>query len=847
MPPNHCLPARSHARWRRIRVVIPTIVAVLAIQGLAFAQTTPEDDPWANVEEMVVTSSGALAGLTDATTSVTAFDSEDLMALGASDVSDVAAFTPNLEIRSAGGSTATFFIRGVGLNDLTANASGSVAIYQDDAPKNLPAIQLGQLFDLDEIGILKGPQGAGPGRNASAGAIKIYTRQPTNEFAGKLRVDYGNYDALVVEGALNVPIVADRLSTRLSFNVARRDGYVTNRCGVKRIAQFPSICDDVVSDLADDLNNENAWAARMTTRWETPIDDMSWTFTFHGSRTDELGTVGEHLGAVNTLGSPDFGNQYQQPEVQAERERILATIPVVTRAQCRMMFPNDREAQNACRNARSQTGRRRLAEALAGRPLDTNPFEGDYNLDGYTRHTTWGALIKGEWELDAFRIKSITAFERYDRDRLSDFDYSPNVLFEFDIEDDAWQATQDLQFSGELEDYPISWSTGFFYLQERLDYTQFTRVDEDVAINPSYVEYIQDTQSLGVFASADWDFLDDFTLSLGGRYNWERKRFDAQIVLDPILSPDDRCLPTQFGPTQCTRTDTFDHMTGEVKVSYVFDDSRTMYMKYNHGWKGAQYNARDGRNRRFATDVADPETIDAFETGFEASWFDGRVSLDGALFWYKYKNYQVFTFTNNAGEPPQRVVLNADDAELYGAELEATIEPIDALVMDVRFGWLESRFLDFTDSVVIRTETQGNRRIVTDFNGNPLPNAPRFKIAGSISYALEVPSVGTITPRWDFTWTDDVAFDPSGGRGSPDVLGNPFMPANTIGQQALLLQNFRLGYAVENGGLEIAGWVRNLTNETYKTLAFDASAGPGLVGNLVGEPRTYGLSATFEF
>ena len=77
-------------------------------------------------------------------------------------------------------------------------------------------------------------------------------------------------------------------------------------------------------------------------------------------------------------------------------------------------------------------------------------------------------------------------------------------------------------------------------------------------------------------------------------------------------------------------------------------------------------------------------------------------------------------------------MINADDAELYGAEVEGQIEPIDGLVADLRFGWLESRFLDFNDSVVRRTESQGNTRIVTDFNGNPLPNAPQFKISGGL-------------------------------------------------------------------------------------------------------------------
>ena len=73
------------------------------------------------------------------------------------------------------------------------------------------------------------------------------------------------------------------------------------------------------------------------------------------------------------------------------------------------------------------------------------------------------------------------------------------------------------------------------------------------------------------------------------------------------------------------------------------------------------------------------------------------------------------------------------------------------------------------------------------------------------------------------------------------------MPRNAIGQDALLLQNVRLTYQAPSGNLEVAGWVRNLTNEVYKTLSFDSSGGPGFVGNLVGDPRTYGVSLKVSF
>jgi hypothetical protein len=108
----------------------------------------------------------------EAADSVTGFGAEDLAALGAQDIADLAAFTPNLEIVTAGATTPTFFIRGVGLNDFNSNSTGAVAIYQDDVPINAPALQLSTLYDMEAVNVLRGPQGTGLARNASAGAIK---------------------------------------------------------------------------------------------------------------------------------------------------------------------------------------------------------------------------------------------------------------------------------------------------------------------------------------------------------------------------------------------------------------------------------------------------------------------------------------------------------------------------------------------------------------------------------------------------------------------------------------------------------------------------------------------------
>lgn len=857
-------PAPSHvsSRGRLIGIVgaalASTLLAASAAHAQSDSQTTPSTsqsaaDPFAGVEEMIVTGSGMVGSLTTTSTSVTSFDAMKLDSLGVTNVSDVAAYTPNLEIRTASSTTATFFIRGVGLNDFTANAASAVAVYVDDAPRNLPAIQLGLLYDLEGMEIQKGPQGAGPGRNASAGAIRIYTKKPKGDTEGMFKIDFGNYGLIDIEGALEVPILEDSLSLRTAFNRRTREGIVTNRCAgfsPDEIRPNRSLCGETPSGtsvpivragLEKNLNNTDVWSSRTSLRFLPPmIDDMDWTLVGHIDRVDQLGPVGQHLGTRRTLGGLDVTQSYRQREITKNLNDIIAG-PV---AACDSL-PGSQQA--ACVTAAIAAGEKRLSKDIATRPLDKLPFEGDYNTPGFERQTTGGATLTGDWQIGSLVIKNITGFERYDRERLIDADYSPNLLFEFDIEDDAWQVTEDLRAGAELESLPITWGTGAFYLQEELDYSQRI-LTANRAVDPVLQLFVQKTRSFGVFADLSWDLLDDLTFDAGVRYNWESKSFAAEIFRGVNLA--DQCLPGPAGPKPCKRTDTVDHPTGTAGLTYRFDEEREAYFKYSHGWKGLQYNARDGSRASEVTDVADPEVIDAFEIGMKGGWLDDRVTVDAALFWYAYQNYQVFTFTNDPGTSPVRVVINADDAQNFGAELSTTLKPVEGLTADVRFGWLETKFLDFTDSVS-RAVPGGSGseffRQVFDYNGNQLPNAPRFKVSGGIEYVLDLNRIGRITPRYDVSWTDEANFDPSGGRGAPDASGNFTLPNHTISQRAFALHNFTLRYQPPAEQLEVMLWIRNMTNEVYKTLSFDASGGPAFVGNLVGDPRTYGMALKLTF
>ncbi len=383
-----------------------------------------------DIEEILIfgSESDATGDFSDAD-SVTAFSSDDLTALGVKDIADLSSFTPNLEIVTSGATTPTFFIRGVGLNDFNPNSTGAVAIYRDDVAINAPALQLSPLFDMDAVNVLRGPQGTGLARNATAGAIKLYSRMPTGEFGASVRSEFGNYNSRNFQGFVELPFLEDMLSGRFAFLVSERDGTMKNRCGGAPPAIDPfrtpsppravrdaqgktandppwSICgepvltgfSDIPAGLPSKINDIDLWAARGTLLFE-PTYNMSWLLNAHGSRRDELTRLGQAYGTngffclngdidncfpgrrlypdgsriANVLGGTQGGisGTYQTREVQARLEQL---------APCMKGVPGG--PQGACGiadRADVNAAKLQVANELA-QHLDSKPWEGDFNI-----------------------------------------------------------------------------------------------------------------------------------------------------------------------------------------------------------------------------------------------------------------------------------------------------------------------------------------------------------------------------------------------------------------------------------------------------------------------------------
>jgi iron complex outermembrane receptor protein len=822
--------------------------------------------PRAGIEEIVI-QAGESESAADfqAADSVTGFDASDLEALGAQSVAELSKFTPNLEIVTSGATTPTFFIRGVGLNDFNANSTGAVAIYQDDVPVNSPALQLGTLFDMEAVNVLRGPQGTGPARNASAGAIKLYSRRPSGEYGAYLRSSFGNYNYKDFEGAVESPIYEDILAARLAFRWSQRDGYAENGCGdvpvvkqrdvsycgeslFRRFSQVPAGLPSRVNDLGN-------WAARGTFLFQ-PTLDMEWLLGVHGSRRDEQTRLGQAYGTRGTLqfadGTTQFGflggqtganpsQQYVDPDVTQMQEDAnpCTGIPARDRPpECRNQpFPGGGTWNPLRENAKA------VVADEVGENLDIRPHRGDYNLVGPTQNDVWGAYLKGDVVLgSSLFFTTVTGYDNYDRFIVTDLDFTPNTQFEITTDDAGWQFTQDLRLAGQIsETIPLRWEIGVFGLMEKLD----VFIDNDFGIagfaQVANREYTQKLWSAAGYVSFEWDFWNDFTLDGGVRYNWERKTIDYDLDRGPNI----QCA---FCPVFEKKT--WQDPTGTIRLTYRFREDTHAYWKYTRGWKGGHFNATSSLNDG-VTD-AEPETIDAFEAGLRGSWFGGRLGMDLSLFYYNYTNYQIFTIENKQLAPPEFVILNADRSEVYGSEIDLIARLLPGLFLNARFSWLESQFLDFVQIQELLAFDDnglpaGVTRVESQFSGNRMLNSPRFKVSLTADQTVPLGRWGSVSVRWDGAWTDTTYFDATEGVGIPNAQGQIFLPDNTIGQKAFWLHNLRMAYRPPTGNIEIAGWVRNLTDEAYRSFSFNASNFQSTTIHFIGEPRTYGLSFSVNF
>ncbi len=883
----------------------------------AGAVAQPQEAPTSDAEaaanplgagDIVVTATRRAERLADVPIAVSAVSQAALQNSGATDIRGVAQLAPSLQVSSTGSeANATARVRGIGTVGDNPGLESSVAVFIDGVYRSRTGAGLNDIGEIDRVEVLRGPQGTLSGRNASAGAINIYTKMPDNEFGGYVEGTYGNYDNVRIAGAITGPIVQDVLSFRLDGVFNKRDGFL----------------DDVVNDT--DYNDRNRWFVRGQLLFE-PTSDLSIRLLGDYTWRDEkcCGAVYVDLREKLDL-TPGVPGDYT---VNPNGNRIVDILRSLGGILPSAGDPYNRQVANTVGRAYSNV---------------TKDYGGSMQID---------------YNFGNASLTSITAYREYWAGNASDIDYG-NVDIGYRADDGrAFRQfhtfTQELRLQGSLFDDRLDWLVGGYYSNEDLvvgdnlqfgsQYGAFASCRIVATINPAAAlrdpsqpgclsaagnavltpavgsalinglrtlstlnnlgdqnaRYYQDSENYAFFTHNIFKLTDTLSITGGLRWTHEAKAFHAnfnntnnvcpqlQQNLAPLLASPLASLAGGIITLGCTGNssvtlngldlqDNFneDEFTGTAVVSWKPTRDLMLYASYSRGYKAGGYNldrsdlgsalfprsSSDVTNLRF-----DPEKVDSYEAGVKYS--TRRFTANVTVFRSDFENFQLNTFngTNyvvqNIGSCSESLNGADQDGSAATGACSADVKPgVRSQGVEVELGLYPARNFAVNLGYTL-ADTKFRRNLVGSASGEALDPA-LFLLAGSqMSNAPRNVVTGSVS------WTPDLGS--SGLTGLFYVDGRMTSDYNTGSdlfyekeQDGFFVANARIGVRGPDQSWSIEGWVQNLFDENYMQVAFNApfqgagslaqvtqlgtATGNQLFSAFLAEPRTYGVTLRKRF
>jgi iron complex outermembrane recepter protein len=770
-----------------------------------FALPVIAQEAGTGLTEIVVTAQRREQRSQDIGISLSAISGAELSELGVVAATDITKSMPAVVLTQPNGpSSFSLAIRGVVQNDFADHQESPAAIYVDEVYVSQMIGLAFSTFDIDRVEVLRGPQGTLFGRNATGGLAHFITRRPTDEAGGYVDVTFGQRNLTRIEGAVNGP-VGDGVDARLSFQTNHYDPLFHNTIGP-----------------ASDAENGNDWAVRGQLLWKLP-DAGQLLLIGRASRTDvhagswEVRTTKNVAPGIDVLAGP--------------QEDVYGTGP-------------------------GNNG--------SGLP-NSGPFVIRDSISGYTRLKGSGLTAKYTRDFGGTALTIVGDYTAMRKDYQEDSDASPSTLFQFFNGSDVNQQSLEARLNG--GDQRLNWTAGlyglridgkyyegwqgpaFFTANEFTDTATFTNPNTPLYYNipgvwpigtaPYYRDtniadpngglpatrspYELKTTSFAGFGQIEYRFTDLVALIVGARWTEDKK--DYHFTWYPYeyfpqsTSGDIRRL-TQLAGLPLTdysnsRSDSL--FTGKAQLDFHIAPDLLVYAGINRGVKGGGYTAP-----LFPLTITDlstltfkPEKLTTYEVGFKSEMLDHRVRLNGAAYYYDYKDYQALVYTVSL----EQLIVNKD-AKHAGAELELDWAPTDA--------WRISAGLAYVDALVKNLDARGNG-IIADYTPG---NAPRWTANALVRYTMPAGS-GRLAFQLDGNYLSRFWFNLSD------------LPV--VEQPAYGVANVRVNYTPAGGKLEIGASLENLADKHYGTMGFDNTSINGLAQTYPGMPRWWKVHVNYHF
>ncbi len=594
----------------------------------AHAETAPT-----GIETVVVTAEKRSTDLEQTAMAITALSSDAIDQHQVRDLRDLRSLVPNFEMGDAQG-IAQITIRGIGSSAFLPGTEGAVAVNENEIYVSRNVAQQAGLFDVQDIEVLRGPQGTLYGRNATAGAVNITTMRPTDTFAGFAKASVGNYGEVRLEGAVGGPVDdSEQLLVRLAAFYERHDGYGENTVTHR------------------DVDDKDAYGVRGTVVYSpTPAITATLIAQYYDER-DHQGAfhyfgAGGLSGLTGALGLPPLfivEGGHPPSNIRDISNGIDPSFHLPVFAGTGIL-----EWTNGAFSIKSVTGYRHQTPHFT------------YDLDG-------------GYPLNAFELEGEPANQ-----------FSEELQLHYDTED------LHLTVGGYYFDERNSSSPAQVVTSTGLVTSVFgVPFSTPGLVTLGNLSADLTTKAEAVFAQGTYNLTPELSVTAGIRYSQEKKGITSFDALDlgigglPLFPPYPGPNPVTSTPYKASKT--FSSVTPKFVIQYQVDPQTMLYASYSQGFKSGGFDTGVAAPTPFQ-----PEKLTDYEVGVKTTTDDKRLRLNLAGFYYDYKNLQVTQVVNLTVQTG-----NAATAVDYGIEGELIWLPIQQLEIDVSAAWTHARYQSY--------------------------------------------------------------------------------------------------------------------------------------------------------
>jgi iron complex outermembrane receptor protein len=780
--------------------------------------------------DIIVTARRVEERLQDVPISITVLNQQEIDNRNITSPTDLATFTPALTANAAQGvNNAVFSIRGFIQDFATAP---SVAVYFADvvAPRGLSANQTGDgagpgsFFDLQNVQVLKGPQGTLFGRNTTGGAILFVPQKPKDDFSGYVEASVGNYDMKRLQAVLNVPL-GEQARARIGFDRTKRDGYLKNLgVGPKNLADIDYVAAraSLVVDLTPDLEN--------------------YTIASY-SRSDGDPPLAKALtcNPAARVGAPQVG--------------FIPTGYMCSQQLAREAAAGFYSASNTMRDLRSLNEQWQVINTTTWKASDSLTIK---NIVSYTElynvtHIDFFGnyfVIPSAAEIAAAGLQGIiqppanfvgTAVSVQQVSTPNGVPSTKQSSF-----------TEEFQLQGTGIGGRLTWQAGLYY-ESTVPLTSFVGTQGSSFINcvdigslncpspygtlGSATNDLRNTtyRDMAAYAQATYDITDQFRVTAGLRYTDDVSKAKAVSFIYRFLNNGTRvvtgCQNANTTLPDCRLDNLRQHSnapTWLINFDYKPSQDVLLYAKYARGYRQGLANPR----ALFPNGIFGPEKVEAYEAGIKSSWH-GAVpgTLNVAGFYNDFSNAQAvvaFAGPNST----QSVISSTTKARIYGVDIDGNISPFEGLQLSGGATYLNTKVTDFTAPP--EPATGGPYQVVrTPVVGAVLAFSPKWKVTANAAYTLPLDdSIGRITFSGNMVYTHSFQ---SGSTVNSVVPGYTIYGANL---------NWT---GVAGTPIDLSIFGTNITKKKYVTTISDVFTSLGFTSGTVGEPRVIGARVRYSF